>query len=235
MSVHRFVENTAAEAAQACARQMITTLEQALAGNDQATLAVSGGRSPIPVFAALAASGLPWDRLHLFLVDERCVPPNDQQSNGRMIEEAFIAPARFPHRNFHRVHTELPPGRAADQYARDIRHVFALESGQMPVFDLIHLGMGPDGHIASLFPGDPLIDDRDHIAEAAYVEKLTQWRVTLLAGVLLQARHTVVFAPGRDKSDVTRRVFEDDFDPRALPAQIPAHLGRGVSWFSSTD
>ncbi|MEZ5401288.1 MAG: 6-phosphogluconolactonase [Bryobacteraceae bacterium] len=235
MSVHRFEQSNPASAAEACARQMASVLEQALAGRDTAALAVSGGRSPAPMLRALASFPLDFSRLHVFLVDERCVPANDEQSNGRMLEEAFVGPAHAPRRNLHRVHTELPPGRAADHYAEEIRRFFQLDAERMPVFDLIHLGMGADGHIASLFPGDSLVEDRDRIADAVHAEHLSQWRVTLLPGVLLAAHHTVVFAPGADKAAITRRVFEDDFDPVTLPAQIPAHLGRGVAWFSSGD
>jgi 6-phosphogluconolactonase len=235
MSVHRFVAGSAQAAAGACARHMAMILEQALGGNDIAALAVSGGKSPIPMFGALAAAALDWSRVHLFLVDERCVPATHEQSNFRMVEEALAAPARIPHRNVHRVHTELAPGIAAERYADEIARIFRLEAGALPKFDLIHLGMGADAHIASLFPGDPLIEDRERIAGATYVEKAGQWRVTLLPGVLLAAHHTVVFSPGRDKVEVLRRVFEDEFAPSELPAQLPAHLGRGVAWFGDAE
>lgn len=231
MSVHQFVQPDAALAAEACARHIVSVLEQALAGNDRVTLAVSGGNSPKPIFAALAKERLDWGRVHLFLVDERCVPLTDPASNFRMIDEVFIRPARFPHRNAHRVLTELGPERAAERYAEELRHVFEIASGEVPHFDLIHLGMGADGHTASLFPGDPLVENRDGITAATLVAKINQWRVTLLPAVLLAAHHTVVFAPGGDKAEVMRSVLDGEFEPLKYPAQIPARLGRGVSWF----
>jgi 6-phosphogluconolactonase len=231
MSVHQFIEPDVERLSAACARQILSQLEQALAGNDRATFAVSGGNSPKPVFEALANSGFDWARVHLFFVDERCVPATDPQSNYGMVDRVFVAPAKLPHRHVHRVHTELEPHRAADVYAEEIRDVFDIGPGGIPYFDVIHLGMGPDAHTASLFPGDPLIEDRERITAATYVEKFQQWRVTLLPAVLLGARHTVVFAPGADKAEAMRSVLDGEFEPLRFPAQIPAHLGRGVAWF----
>ena len=210
---------------------MLSCLEQALAGHDLASMAVSGGSSPRRLFETLADAGFDWSRVHLFWVDERCVPPYHEQSNFRMVDQALVIPATFPRRNVHRVHTELPPERAAERYAEDIRETLDLGGDDVPRFDLIHLGMGADGHTASLFPGDPLIDDRDRITAAVYAKPLDQWRVTLMPAVLLAARHTVVYAPGEDKAQATKAVFEHDFDPRRLPAQLPAHLSRSVAWF----
>jgi 6-phosphogluconolactonase len=232
MSVHQFIEPDLASAAAACARHILTQLENALAGNDKATFAVSGGNSPKLVFAALAEAGFDWSRVHLFFVDERCVPASDPQSNYGMVEQTFVAPAHFPHRHVHRVRTELEPHRAATDYAGEIAEVFEIDTaGGTPHFDLIHLGMGPDAHTASLFPGDPLIEDRERIAAATHVAKFNQWRVTLMPKVLLGARHTVVFAPGADKAEAMRSVLDGEFEPLKYPAQIPAHLGRSVSWF----
>jgi 6-phosphogluconolactonase len=232
VSVHRYVERDAERAAAACARHILNCLEQAVAGHGQATFAASGFKSPVPVFRALAASGFDWSRVYLFWADERCVPPYHEQSNFRVVDQNLVIPARIPRRNVHRVYTELGAQRAASRYAEDIAAVFGLEAGQLPAFDLIHLGMGPDGHIASLFPGDVLVNDRTGIAGAAYHAGSRMWRVTLLPGVLIEARHTVVYAPGADKAGTIRSVFEEDFDPFRLPAQIPAHLARSVSWFS---
>ena len=231
MSVHQFVEPDLERAAAGCARHILTQLEQALAGHDQATFAVSGGHSPKPVFAALAKSGFDWSHVHVFFVDERCVRPTDAQSNFRMVDETFVIPARISHRHVHRVYTELEPHRAAERYGEDIREVFAIGETETPCFDLIHLGMGPDAHTASLFPGDPLVEDREQITAATFVPKVSQWRVTLMPAVLLAARHTVVFAPGADKAEAMRTVLDGEFDQVKYPAQIPAHLARSVSWF----
>jgi len=231
MSVHRFVEADAAKAAAACSRYILNCLEQALSGHDLATFAISGGNSPREVFRALAEAEFNWSRVHLFWVDERCVLPYNEQSNFRMADQCLVVPARIPRRNVHRVFTELIPDRAAERYAEDIRELLSLPQDRAPAFDLMHLGMGADGHTASLFPGDSLVQDRERITGATYVEKFNQWRVTMLPNLILGARHIVVFAPGADKAETTRAVFEDEFDPLRLPAQLPAHLGRNVGWF----
>jgi 6-phosphogluconolactonase len=234
VSVHQFIEPDAERLAASCARHILAQLEQALAGHDEAMFAVSGGNSPKPILAALATADFDWSRVHLFFTDERCVRPNHAQSNFRMVDQTFIVPARFPHRQVHRVYTELAPDRAAERYSEDIRDVFGIGPDETPHFDLIHLGMGPDAHTASLFPGDPLVADRERITAATYVPKFDQWRVTLMPVALLGARHTVVYAPGVDKAEAMRKVLDGEFDPMRYPAQIPAHLGRSVSWFMDT-
>ena len=131
----------------------------------------------------------------------------------------------------HRVCGELTPASAAKRYVDEIRDFFGLEPGEMPHFDVVHRGMGPDAHTASLFPGEPLIDDREGIAAAVYVEKFHQWRVTLLPGALLAAKHTVFLVTGADKAEAVRAVFKEEYDPKKYPAQIASHHGRGVTWF----
>jgi 6-phosphogluconolactonase len=107
-----------------------------------------------------------------------------------------------------------------------------VEAVQQPRhFDVIHRGMGPDAHTASLFPGEPLIDDRENLAADVRVEKMNQWRITMLPGVLLAARRTAMLVTGADKAEALRAVFCEPYDPKKYPAQITAHHGRGVTWF----
>jgi 6-phosphogluconolactonase len=218
-------------AAEACARHIINLLEGALDGQDFATFAVSGGSTPKLLFQKLAAMPFRWDRVALFWVDERCVPPTDDASNFKLANENLIRPAHIPSRNVHRILGEINPDAAAKRYVEEIREFFALDDGQMPRFDIVHRGMGPDAHSASLFPGDPLIDDREGIAAAVYAQKQHQWRVTLLPGVLLAAKHNVFIVAGEDKAEAVRAVFNEEYDPKKYPAQIASHHGRGVTWF----
>ena len=152
-------------------------------------------------------------------------------SNLKLADDFLIQAAHIPHRNVHRVMGELPPADAAKRYAGEIREFFGLEGSEMPRFDVVHRGMGPDAHSASLFPGEPLIDDREGIAAAVYVEKFHQWRVTLLPGALMAAKHTVFVVAGDDKAEAVRAVFQEEYDPKKYPAQIGPSLGRGVTWF----
>jgi len=217
--------------AEAGAHHIIGLLDEVLAGNEFATLAVSGGSTPKLMFQKMAATEFAWEKVHIFWVDERCVPPADDASNFKLGDEYLIRPAHIPQRNVHRVHGELAPSAAADRYAREVRDFFGLEGGEMPRFDVVHRGMGPDAHSASLFPGEPLIDDREGIAAAVYVDKLHSWRVTLLPGALLAAKHTVFVVAGDDKAEAVRAVFQEEYEPRKYPAQIASHHGRGVTWF----
>jgi len=231
MSVRRHTLTDATSAAEACAHHMIGLLEEVLSGQEFATLAISGGSTPKLLFRKLAVAKFRWDHVHLFWVDERCVPPTDVASNYKLAEDHLIQQAHIPHRQVHRVFGELTPKTAAQRYANDIREFFGLEEGEMPRFDVVHRGMGPDAHTASLFPGDPLIEDREHIAAEVYSESRLQWRVTLLPGVLLAAKHTVFLVAGADKAESVRAVFREEYDPMKYPAQIASHHGRGVTWF----
>jgi 6-phosphogluconolactonase len=231
MSIRRFTAPDAAGAAEACAHHILSVLDETLSGQEFANLAVSGGTSPRLLFDKLAAAKFPWERVHLFFVDERCVPPSDPASNYKLAEDHLVKLAHIPERHVHRIMGEVPPKLAASRYSADIRHHFALEEGEMPHFDLVHRGMGSDAHTASLFPGEPLIEDREGIAAAVFVEKLNMWRVTLLPGVLLAAKHTVFLLAGEDKAEAVRAVFHEEYDPMKYPAQIASHHGRGVSWF----
>jgi 6-phosphogluconolactonase len=231
MSVRWYTSPDAASAAEACAHHVIAVLEEVLAGQEFATLAISGGSTPRLLFERLARAKFRWDRVHLFWVDERSVPPTDPASNYKLAEDCLIRPAHIPIRHVHRIYGEIPPKTAAIRYRDDIRDHFGLVEGELPHFDLIHRGMGPDAHSASLFPGEPLIDDREGIAAAVFVPKFNQWRVTLLPGVLLAARHNVFLVCGADKAEAVRAVFKEEYDPERYPAQIASHHGRGVTWF----
>jgi 6-phosphogluconolactonase len=231
MSARWYTEPDAAAAAEACAHHVISVLEDVLAAREFATFAVSGGSTPRLLFTRLAAERFPWARIHLFFVDERCVPPTDPASNYKLAEECLILPAHIPHRNVHRIVGEVAPTLAASRYAADIREYFGLEDDEMPHFDLVHRGVGPDAHTASLFPGDPAIDNHVDLTAAVYAPQFNQWRVTLLPGPLLAASHTVFLVAGADKAEAVRAVFREEYDPRKYPAQIATHDGRNVTWF----
>jgi len=225
------VYESSQSAAEACATHIVSVLDTPLRGGTDVAIAVSGGSTPKLMFDCLARSEFDWNKVHLFQVDERGVPPDHPDSNYLMTEEHLIRPGRLPQRNVHRVHAELGPDVAARQYASEIREFFSLEPGELPHFDLVHLGVGPDGHTASLFPGEPMIDDRDGFTAAVWVEKMQQWRITLLPGVLLAARNTAVLAAGADKADALDKVLQGPYLPKEYPSQIIARNSRRASWF----
>lgn len=230
MSVQKFTAPDALAASEACAQYILRLLETTLSGRNPATLAVSGGSTPKLLFQKMAAMSFPWNRVHLFFVDERCVPPTDAASNYKLANDYLIQPAQIPANHVHRVEGEQVPGVAAARYTAEIRDFFGLSEGQLPRFDIVHRGMGPDAHSASLFPGSPLIDDHKGIAGAAFAPQFNQWRVTLLPGVLEAARHTVFLVAGDDKVEALRAVFHEKYDPHKYPSQI-GNDSEDVAWF----
>jgi len=220
MNVHRFADAPAA--ARGCATRVLELLTGAIEQRGTATLAVSGGTSPKLMFEIFARSGFAWERVHLFFVDERVVPPTDPQSNFKLANDTWLSQCAFPAANIHRVKTELGAEEAARVYQKEI-----------PRLDVIHRGMGPDSHTASLFPGQPLIQNHTDIAAAVWVEKMGevkihQWRVTLLPSVLEAARHTVILVTGADKAAALKAVLEGPYDPMQHPAQIARET---AEWF----
>lgn len=231
MSHRLIIRDTPQKAAEACAERILELL-QSLTLSGRASFAVSGGSTPKLMFQSLAELSkdtLDWSRVHLFWVDERIVPPTDPDSNYKLAKDYLIDPAGIPESNVHRVHGELQPEEAAALYAKDLAAFFG---DHPPVIDVLHCGMGPDAHTASLFPGSALIADNDNLAAAVYAPKLPNWRVTLLPKVLLSARHTLMLATGADKAETLKAVFDESaYDPMARPVQLLAKEGRDVAWY----
>jgi 6-phosphogluconolactonase len=196
------------------------------------TVSLAGGKTPEAAYKLLANSpyreAIPWKAVHAFFGDERCVPPDDDQSNYKTAYEAFIGPVGVPPENVHRMRGEDDPPAAAMAYRKEL--VAAL--GEQPHFDLVMLGMGDDGHTASLFPGeDPLVDDAS-LVRAVYSEPRRQWRLTLTPQVL-NAGDTVVFTvEGSAKAPALFAVREGPYDPRRYPAQIVAPKTNRLIWLA---
>ncbi len=218
------------ELAGACAEYILKELSEALNSQLHAAIAISGGSTPRLLFSALAKADFNWSNVHFFWVDERCVPPTDNQSNFKLANDALLQPAKIRRENVHRIYGEMDPTEAAGRYAAEIRSFFELSDGELPVFDLIHRGMGADAHTASLFPGSPLIHNHTDIAAHVWVEKLKMDRVTLLPGVLEAAKCTVLQVVGEDKTNAVRHVLTDEEDPLNYPCQIASRDSRAI-WF----
>lgn len=220
MSVQIVTLPTMAAAAEACGAEILKRLRSAREERGSAKAAVSGGSTPRIMFEWMARQAFDWREIDLFWVDERCVPSDDAQSNYRMTREALLDVIRLDAKRVHRVPTEYDPEAAAARYAEDIRQSFGIPVGELPVFDVVQRGMGPDTHTASLFPGEPMIGDHTSVAAAVWVEKFGQHRVTLLPGVLERARLTVCLVTGADKAEGLARVLRGATDPFAVPSQI---------------
>ena len=218
-------------AAEACGASIFELLDAARAVRGSASLAVSGGSTPRIMFEWMANRPFDWSNIDFFWVDERCVPIDDSQSNYRMTRESLLHAGHIPATHIHRVKTELIPDEAAIAYSDEISKTLRLEPGELPVFDVLQRGMGPDTHTASLFPGEPLIENKTGIAAAVWVEKFKQYRVTLLPGVLEKARHTLCLVTGADKTEALKTVLEGGRDPLHIPSQISSPE---MIWFIDT-
>ena len=163
-------------------------------------------------------SALPWEDVLAFFGDERCVPPEDAQSNYRMAREAFLNAVNIPERNVYRIRGEDPPEQAAASYAADLKRVL----GDRPRFDLVLLGMGADGHTASLFPGTDPTADSDRLVRAVYSASVQMWRITLTPSVLNAARCVTFAVEGSAKSTALAAVRNGADDASTYPAQIIA-------------
>ncbi len=220
MSIRSSIALDPQGAARACSGAISGILKDTLAERRTATLAVSGGSTPKLMMDDLATSDLDWTRVHIFFVDERPVPPGDEQSNFTLCETHLLKPAGVPEANVHRIRGERPPEEAADAYKSEICDFFGLKQGEKPRFDVIQCGVGPDCHTASLFPGEPAIDDMDALVGALPVAKMSQTRITMLPAVLLNARYLVVLATGSDKADAIGHAVLDPYNPKQFPAQL---------------
>jgi len=208
---------------------------QSIASAGRYSVALSGGSTPRAFYRLLAEppfrEAIDWPRVHLFWGDERFVPPDHPDSNYRMAREAFIRNVPIPSENVHPVPTATgDPETAAAQYEETLRRFFAPPEAEVPRFALVLLGLGPDGHTASLFPGAPALDEDSRLVVATYVSKLAAWRLTLTPPVLHRARHVIFLVSGPDKAAVLREVLEGPHDPQRLPAQLVRPQDGDLTW-----
>ena len=214
------------ELSAASAELFTSAVSAAVSARGVARVAISGGNTPRTMFAMLADrngphfSRIAWDKLHLFWVDERCVPPHDKDSNYRMTKEALLDHVPLPAAQVHRMEGELEPEVAASRYEAVIRNEFRLEGAETPVFDLVVLGMGDDGHTASLFPHTQAIDELGRIVFANHVPQKDTWRITLTWPVINRAREVFFQIAGADKTEVLYNVLLGPYDPETWPSQL---------------
>ena len=163
---------------------------------------------------------MPWSQLDLWWVDERCVPPDDPDSNYRMTREAMLDHVPLKPEQIHRMEGELEPEATAARYESELRNSFRLEGAELPRFDVVQLGMGPDGHTASLFPHTQALFELDRLAVANHVENKDAWRVTLTWPVINRGSQVFFLIGGADKAQILKEVFTGPRDPDRLPSQL---------------
>jgi len=218
----------------AAAELVIRATNEAVSKRGRFTIALSGGSTPKSLFNLLASNArttLPWDRMFFFWGDERHVPPTDPESNYRMAEEAMLGKIPVAAGNVFRIAAENPDAAAAaEAYEQTLRKFFGLAPGQIPIFDLILLGMGPDGHTASLFPGTAAVHERSRLVVSNWVEKFKTDRLTLTLPVLNAARQVAFLVSGTDKAAVLHTVLEENVPPEQYPAKLIQPVDGKLLW-----
>jgi 6-phosphogluconolactonase len=222
----------AASLARAAAEHFVTLATAAIAAHGQFVVALSGGSTPHATYTLLASDELSarvdWPRVRVFWGDERCVPPDHPESNYRMAREVLLDKIPIPAENVHRIRGELPPDQAAMAYQAELEAVL----GTGGRFDLILLGMGEDGHTASLFPGTAALHEQTRWVVAHYVDKLSAWRVTLTPVAINAAAHVTFLISGAGKAERLQEVLDGPHQPDVLPAQIVRPTDGRLLWLA---
>ncbi len=227
-------EALAAEAAQ----RITLAASRAIDEQNAFSIALSGGSTPKSLFKLLAGepyrTAIDWARVGVFFVDERCVPPTHADSNYRMAQEELLSKLPIPGDNVYRMRGEIDPEAAAREYGLMLQEQFGEEGG----VDMALIGMGADGHTASLFPGTPAVTEVKHRVVANYAEHSTtgkSWRITMTAPFINRSRQVLALVAGADKAKRVAEVLEGPRDPLRLPIQLIApELGQ-MTWILDAD
>jgi len=202
---------------------------KAVAERNEFRIALSGGNTPRPIYERLAIIGrdLPWESIRITFGDERCVPPDDSQSNFRMAREALFIPAAVPEKSIMRMRGEIDPQMAAQQYENQLDLLAAQRGEEIYQHDLILLGLGDDGHTASLFPGTAGLEERERRVIANFVPKFSSWRLTFTFPLINHARQVCFLVNATKSAELIERVLRGD--PQ-LPASRVEPTAGDVTW-----
>lgn len=222
--------------AQTAAAEFVETAREAVRAKGAFSVALSGGSTPKALYGLLLnnvvlKAMVPWSKIQFFFGDERHVSPDDAESNFRMASEAMLAKAPIDSQQVHRIKGEIKnAAEAAAEYEKDLRASFHLEARQLPRFDLVLLGMGPEGHTASLFPGTKALKEEWRLVASNCVGKLYTDRITLTPPVLNNTARVVLMVHGAEKAPALKAVLEGPYEPEQLPAQIIRPKQGKVLW-----
>lgn len=236
------VHANALELSRFAAEQFVGLALEALHRKGLFTVALAGGSTPKTLYRLLVnrsepfRSQLSWEMIHFFWGDERHVPPSHPDSNYHMASEIIFSKVPVLAKNIHRIRSEVADaGKAADEYERTLLRFFTLTTGQLPRFDLILLGMGSDGHIVSIFPDSDVINEKERLVVAPWIEKLKSYRVTLTPSVLNHAAAVIFLVTGAEKAKALREVLEGEYEPARFPAQIIRPTTGNLLWLADRD
>lgn len=231
------VSDDIAALARAAAEEVLRAALDAVAARGRFTIALSGGSTPQALYRLLASpddpfrARMPWSAIHFFWGDERHVPPDHPESNYRMVREAMLDRVPVPPGNSHRIRAEeKDAARAAAEHEAELRSFFALREGEWPRFDLVLMGLGPEGHTASLFPGSPAITENVRLVVAPWVEPLHTFRITMTPPVFNHAAELLFLVSGEEKAQAVHAVLEGERDPGLVPAQVVRPVEGRLVW-----
>jgi 6-phosphogluconolactonase len=225
------------ELSKAAAKKFVAIAKAVITERKTLRLALAGGSTPRVLYELIAdpnepfRSAIDWPRIEFFWGDERCVLPEKNESNFRMANESLLKPLGISPTKIHRFKTELAAQAAASDYERLLRLIFNIPAGAFPRFDLVLLGMGEDGHTASLFPNSDALHANGDLVAAPFVEKFKSHRLTVTPSVINNADNVVFLVAGAGKAPALREVLEGDKDPDKFPAQLVDPTSGSVSWF----
>ncbi len=237
MTVNVHVFSAAEQLSHAAARYVVQVANESIAAHGSFTFALSGGSTPKKLYALLACDPyrqqIDWTKAEIFWCDERCVPPEDVESNYHLAREVMLSMLPIPAGQIHRMPAdEADRAAAAVAYEQEIRRVFGTNG--LPSFDLMQLGLGPEAHTASLFPHQPSLQETERLVMFVTVPKPPPPRLTLTPPVLNAARHILFLVTGAEKADAVRAVVEGDDQPADYPAQIVRPTQGEVTWMLDT-
>lgn len=200
------------------------------------TVAISGGSTPVRFYERLSKVNVPWDYIHIFWVDERCVPPSSEASNFGLATHTFLLDVPIPGENIHRVTGESDNyEQAVLEYEKEIHSVFKLSEGQLPQFDLIILGMGEDGHIGSILPNTFALFDTNDLVSAVYRMNGDYNRITLTVPVMKEADRILILVSGKSKAQIVKDVFQTEPDPVRYPVHSLWPVMNKIRWLIDED
>jgi 6-phosphogluconolactonase len=226
--------DNASEVARAAADRLIEIALAAIGERGRFAVALAGGSTPKRAYELLASDDfkdrLDWSKVHIFFGDERCVPPDDAESNYRMVNEAMLSRIAIPPENIHRMQGMGDAVANARLYEDELRTYF--NDAEWPAFDLVLLGMGDDGHTASLFPGSPALKQQEAWVAANWVEKFKAYRITLTAPAINHAAHVIFLVTGESKAERLAEVLTGERAPERLPSQSIEPVGGTLEWLA---
>src|SRR5947208_1816716 len=219
------------------AQYIVQVAQESIVTHGRFTLALSGGNTPKKLYGLLSeepyVGQIDWNLVEIFWSDERCVPPESEDSNYHMAQEVLLSKVPIPASQIHRVPAEEADRDAASlKYTQEMQRVFGTSS--IPNFDLIQLGMGPEGHTASLFPHQPSLHEQQRLVIPVSVPKPPPPRLTFTPPILNAARHVLFLVTGSEKADAVQAVLEGPYQPDEYPAQIVRPTNGEVTWMLDT-